>query len=729
MHQATETVSTGKLFSLGSKNRYSGRSEKQSSQEPASRPQPHVLRTPSRRQQRRTASDVPISNGIVGNDDGGFLDYPDGMVTTVVQPKSERSHRQGHSNAADSPRSTRSAPWEMGNSVKGGMYTTGRDSPMSTRSEKMKFPGPRRSRESGSESEASYHHRRRGHHSRKSDNESDQERRRRRRSRHENSGSESEASHQRRYRHRRSGQDMLSSEAKWKEVQRKLEKNDMIASPEGRAHSMKSNGSLASDHGSEDSGKRKRRTRRRSRSPGKRPPEELRQHFEYDLVDPETIGLNEEQMRDIPYTKVETSAEPFKIKYSPHMRQRYKSPRRRSHGSDLNEAGMGRIPGGEPVPAHQQMYPPPTTQQMYQSNTQQQKYPSNTQQQKYPSSAQQHNRRSMPEVQYKNAYGHQNNGEEMVQPPPSVQKAELHTAPIVKTKPVAVFTALAPDNIPHPYPIMPLEDITNLSKNNKFSKPSDGKHQHHDSGLGIDQELSSSPKSNIGIAVSLKPKEDVNKYPVESTPKNGTSLEENGGRMRTRDAKSGPLNNRLSAIQGYQDEATSGYSKTVMSNIPQSSTCTGNSSMQSKSRQQETNSRPTYVEQVSNIPGNKEQNGQSSVLGSQQTKMLRAQESQKSQILASPVARVQDSPASQTKITPLMARLHDKGQHNYGSPTARLNVPGSRKDGVGQVNSAFTPVSGSTVSRKEVLNCSLSSELLSQVLSSSGRNKDIFTEL
>jgi len=75
---------------------------------------------------------------------------------------------------------------------------------------------------------------------------------------------------------------------------------------------------------SEANYRQKRRHRRhgrsRSRSPSetqKRPPDELKQHFEFELI--ESSGMSEEQLKNIPYTKVDVGSKPFKIKYSPNL--------------------------------------------------------------------------------------------------------------------------------------------------------------------------------------------------------------------------------------------------------------------------------------------------------------------------------------------------------------------------------------------------------------------------
>ncbi|KAE8740490.1 hypothetical protein FOCC_FOCC013995, partial [Frankliniella occidentalis] len=56
----------------------------------------------------------------------------------------------------------------------------------------------------------------------------------------------------------------------------------------------------------------KHRSRSRSPSEGKRlpVPDELKQHLDFDLID--TEGMSEAQLREIPYTVVQTSAKPLK---------------------------------------------------------------------------------------------------------------------------------------------------------------------------------------------------------------------------------------------------------------------------------------------------------------------------------------------------------------------------------------------------------------------------------
>jgi len=76
--------------------------------------------------------------------------------------------------------------------------------------------------------------------------------------------------------------------------------------------------------------KRQIRRRKRSKSPGAttKPPDEILQHIKYNLI--EQSGLNADQLREIPFVKIETSAPPFRI--SPHQKHRRYSPGRRKSG-------------------------------------------------------------------------------------------------------------------------------------------------------------------------------------------------------------------------------------------------------------------------------------------------------------------------------------------------------------------------------------------------------------
>lgn len=70
------------------------------------------------------------------------------------------------------------------------------------------------------------------------------------------------------------------------------------------------------------------RSRSRSPSESKRLPDELKQHLDFSLVD--TEGMSEAQLREIPYTVVQTAAKPVKVKTSPSNRRRAHRSSRRS---------------------------------------------------------------------------------------------------------------------------------------------------------------------------------------------------------------------------------------------------------------------------------------------------------------------------------------------------------------------------------------------------------------
>lgn len=74
-----------------------------------------------------------------------------------------------------------------------------------------------------------------------------------------------------------------------------------------------------------DPNNRRSRHRSRSRSPDVQAKEELWKHIQKELVDPS--GLSEEQLKEIPYTKVETQGDPVRIRHS-HSPRSYRQYRR-----------------------------------------------------------------------------------------------------------------------------------------------------------------------------------------------------------------------------------------------------------------------------------------------------------------------------------------------------------------------------------------------------------------
>ncbi|XP_052794478.1 uncharacterized protein LOC128227728 isoform X3 [Mya arenaria] len=322
-----------KPYRSTSKHRSSGRTEREHSGEQQGRDQPRVIRVQSRRQARRAMSDSRLNH----DHSTTGIQFTEGHVTMVVKPEQVKGPR--HRSLPDlkgreSPTSTRSAPWET--NMDTGLYTSGRESPVSvTQSENV---NQLRRYHRDSDSEAG-HRRKYFPSSRKgSDNESDVSVTRRKRRDHD-SGSESDISPNVRDRYRKArsvGPDRFERE--WNDAVQGLYMQDKENRPVMSASSVHS--------APLGEARQKKMRRRRSKSPGngKRPPEELRQHIAFDMVEP-SQELTEDQLREIPYVNVETKAEPFRVKYSPSNRRRYRSPKRKSMG-DL-EGGVKVSGGGE----------------------------------------------------------------------------------------------------------------------------------------------------------------------------------------------------------------------------------------------------------------------------------------------------------------------------------------------------------------------------------------------
>ncbi|XP_048259451.1 band 4.1-like protein 4 isoform X4 [Haliotis rufescens] len=321
LNQVADPLSrAGKLFRSGSKHRLSGRTERQTHRDDYSRQQPNVLRIPSRRQQRRIQSETRLNAG----GSGGY-GVEGGTVLTMVKPepvKAPRHRSLPELQGKESPTSVRSAPWKT--NYEGGLYTSGKDSPLSTRSERHIY------NRQASDSESAVSRRKYFPNKRGSDNDSEVSAPRRRR-REIDSGSESDVSYRNVLQNRRN---RVSNDSNIQGGHIPI----LYPFADKENHP---NGSIPSLHSAPGGEQRQRRRRRRSKSPGgKRPPEELRKYIEYGLVD--TQGMSEDQMREITYTKIETKAEPFKIKYSPKTRQKMRAARRKSFGeSDRNsQAGL-----------------------------------------------------------------------------------------------------------------------------------------------------------------------------------------------------------------------------------------------------------------------------------------------------------------------------------------------------------------------------------------------------
>lgn len=336
---------SGKVFSLGS--RFRGRTQKQVQSElfSSSRDQPTVVRVPSRRYQRRLGqpdgADASTTNKEESMKENGYVETK--VNISVPQPVFLPSMQRASSMPSalpqsSSPRSTRSAPWEDHHNR--GLYSNSTNpSPRSVRSSASQNPRfPLHKRTVSMDSDSSYDSRRRRHRSRRgSDNESEVSKSskgskmskssRRSRKKGGESGSETESQNKKKHsRHHRSGShvELVDSEAQWREVQ-KLQQDKANLRPQSavvrdlshRRSGYQNSGMETESEMNYQRRKKHRRHRSRSKSPESRKtlPTELKQHIDYNLVDPS--GLTEEEMKDIKYTKVETDIRLFKIRYSP----------------------------------------------------------------------------------------------------------------------------------------------------------------------------------------------------------------------------------------------------------------------------------------------------------------------------------------------------------------------------------------------------------------------------
>ncbi|XP_066980227.1 band 4.1-like protein 4A isoform X3 [Macrobrachium rosenbergii] len=351
------------IFSLGSKFRYSGRTEKEAVQDAklGSRTQPEFTRMPSRRYQRRIvegAQDTPRVEDIeVKPETRSTVQLPT-PVSTVSHMY--RSTSMTLSPRSDSPRSTRSAPYPAGVASSGGTATIlgnrngdhrpRGESPRSVHSAAATSENCRVSRRTSSvDSQSSVdsrgHRRHRRSRGRSSDGESEASSkgssRGHRRHRHRHHSDDSDH-HRHRHRRRRHKSGSAVNDAQWVEVKEEhTQVRGHTATVRDLTHKSGYQPSghdteADSQHHQHSNKKRHRKHRSRSRSPSEaknsRLPDELRQHLDFKLQMAQ--GLTEAELREIPYTKVET-AKTIKIKYTSPKTKRHKSPRRsKSNSSD-----------------------------------------------------------------------------------------------------------------------------------------------------------------------------------------------------------------------------------------------------------------------------------------------------------------------------------------------------------------------------------------------------------
>ncbi|KAM9587283.1 band 4.1-like protein 4A isoform 3-T3 [Morphnus guianensis] len=284
-----------KFGSIGYKHRY--RTSLQMTRDPSvqlPRPDQRIERSRSKTYPKRTqqTGSKNMSQITTNGENEG--------TTKIIAPSPVKSFKKmKNENNPETQRSKTSAPWEE-NGPQSGLYNSASD-----RNKSPKFPYSRRRNPSGgSENESGQPVRRRKNQN--SGEDSDLKQRRRSRSRcNTSSGSESENSnreHRKKRNRLRQENDMVDSAPQWEAVlRRQKEKNQA------------------------DPNYRRSRHRSRSRSPDVQAKEELWKHIQKELVDPS--GLSEEQLKEIPYTKIETQGDPIRIRHS-HSPRSYRQYRR-----------------------------------------------------------------------------------------------------------------------------------------------------------------------------------------------------------------------------------------------------------------------------------------------------------------------------------------------------------------------------------------------------------------
>ncbi|XP_069892146.1 band 4.1-like protein 4A isoform X3 [Dipodomys merriami] len=304
-----------KFGSISYKHRYSGRTALQMSRDLSvqlPRPDLNVTRSRSKTYPKRIAQTQPVGSNSINRITVNLENGENEGTTKIIAPSPVKSFKKAkNENSPDTQRRKSHAPWEE-NGPQSGLY----NSP-STKS--PKFPYTRRRNPScGSDNDSVQPMRRRKAHN--SGEDSDLKQRRRSRSRcNTSSGSESENSnreHRKKRNRTRQENDMVDSAPQWEAVlRRQKEKNQA------------------------DPNNRRSRHRSRSRSPDVQAKEELWKHIQKELVDPS--GLSEEQLKEIPYTKIETQGDPVRIRHSHSPRSYHQY--RRSQCSDGERSVLSEV--------------------------------------------------------------------------------------------------------------------------------------------------------------------------------------------------------------------------------------------------------------------------------------------------------------------------------------------------------------------------------------------------
>ncbi|CAO2593599.1 Band 4.1-like protein 4A [Lemmus lemmus] len=292
-----------KFGSLSSKHRPSGRTALQMSRDLSiqlPRPNQTVARSRSKTYPKRVAQTQPAGSNNINRVIASMENGENEGTTKIIAPSPVKSFKKAkNENSPDTQRSKSHAPWEE-NGPQSGLYSSPSD-----RTKSPKFPCTRqRNLSCGSDNESVQPMRRRKAHN--SGEDSDLKQRRRSRSRcNTSSGSESENSnreHRKKRNRIRQENDMVDSAPQWEAVLRRQKEKTQV-----------------------DPNNRRSRHRSRSRSPDVQAKEELWKHIQKELVDPS--GLSEEQLKEIPYTKVETQGDPVRIRHS-HSPRSYRQYRR-----------------------------------------------------------------------------------------------------------------------------------------------------------------------------------------------------------------------------------------------------------------------------------------------------------------------------------------------------------------------------------------------------------------
>lgn len=306
-----------KLGSLGYRHRYSGKTAFQLSRDQSielPRPDQNVQRTRSKTYPKRILHPQQpgpnsISHSVMKADQ---VEY-DGP-TKIIAPSPVKSSTVTKLDGSSTTQNRTSAPWEE-NGPQSGLYISPDE-----RNKSPKFPHPkRRTASGGSDNESAQPGRRWKSQNNGEDIDAKQHKRRSRsRGNTSGSGSESENSSRERKRRNRSRQEneMVDSAPQWERVLRRQKERSLT------------------DHNN-----RRSKHRSRSRSPDVQAKEELWKHIQRELVDPG--GLTEQELKEIPYTKVETQGNPVRIRHShsPRSFRQY----RRSQCSDGERSVLSEV--------------------------------------------------------------------------------------------------------------------------------------------------------------------------------------------------------------------------------------------------------------------------------------------------------------------------------------------------------------------------------------------------